>query len=237
MVGGQGRFFIVYNFLGGNGMKTIIAAIIAAVVSCAIALVSNHIIERGQKIQTNEFYAQLKKQQEQFKAQLELQRTQHMESIREQVRPFLCIKSISAEYENDSLVFTIVFKNVGNGVAINIMGVYPQKEKPGCMYSHKYGEKIIQYDCHLPIDDKSNCAPVNEICQVQIIQREKMIFSNTNTDQVKFGLIFEDIVDNEYQQEYSYYFNDFNGEIYNGKEIECNRVYNGTPQLCQWKIN
>ncbi|WOC33499.1 MULTISPECIES: hypothetical protein [Caproicibacterium] len=214
-------------------METIIAAIIAAVVSCAIALVSNHIIERGQKIQTNEFYAQLKKQQEQFEAQLELQRTQHTESIREQVRPFLCIKSISAVYENNFLVFIIAFKNVGNGVAINIVEVYPEKEKIECMYSHKYGDKIIQYDCHLPIDYESNCAPINETCQVQIIQREKMIFSNTNTDKVQFGLIFEDIVGNEYHQEFSFYFNDFNGEFYNGKVIECNRVYNYIPQLRQ----
>lgn len=212
---------------------TIIGAIIGAVVSCIIALVSNHIIIKGQKFQVNEFFSQLKKQQEQFETQLELQRTQHMESIREQVRPFLCIKSISAVYENNSLVFIIVFKNVGNGVAINIIEVYPEKEKIECMYSHKYGDKIIQYDCHLPIDYKSNCAPINETCQVQIIQREKIILSNTNTDQVKFGLIFEDIVGNKYQQEFSFYFSDFNGEIYNRKVIECNRVYNCIPQLRQ----
>jgi|GEM_PF-5527690 len=211
-------------------MEAIIAAIIAAVVSCTIALVSNHIIARGQKIQTNEFYVQLNKQQEQFETQLKMQQTQHIESIREQVRPFFCIKSIRAVYEDKSLVFTMVFKNVGNGVAINIVEVYPYKEKVGCMYSHKYGDKIIHYDCYLPIDYESNCAPINETCQVEIIQKEKTIFSNINTDQIKFGLVFQDIEGNEYQQKFSFYFND---KACDGKEMKFYRVYNYIPQLRQ----
>lgn len=155
------------------------------------------------------------KREQQYHETIMIAEQRHKEQIKAQedinrvaIMPYLTIKQISTKIRNDRVEFLILFKNIGNGTAINLTTKYLESNTHLCPVCKTI---LATYCCAEPFDAYISVARPDEICQLTISQ----VLNDTTTcnlDCFKLTVKYTDMKQQPYEQSFAIYFDATNLE-------------------------
>lgn len=149
----------------------------------------------------------------QYQESIKIAEQRHKEQLKAQedinrvaIMPYLTIENISTQIRNDRIEFIILFKNIGNGTAINLTAKYSKSEM---YFSSVYENDLVAYCCTEPFDVHNATVRPDEICQLTISQVLKST-TKYNYDKVEFTIKYADMKQQPYEQPFTIIFDDSN---------------------------
>ncbi len=213
----------IISNLDSNGMLNFAGLILSTVVPIVIMVFTLRREKKAAKhaaIEQEKQYNESKKLAEkQHKEQLETQN----EINRVAIMPYLIIENILAKAEIGRVKFSISFKNIGNGTAINLRTKYIEHNSSLLCPIHE--TKLATYCCTYPFDVYLPIARQDEVCQLEISQ-ELNDSSIDNIDCFALTLEYTDMKSQYYEQTFS-----INFDAHDLSNIEFGRLITNNPEL------
>lgn len=162
---------------------------------------------RSEKKTAKQALFEQEKQYEDSKKIAELQHKEQLEAQNEinriAIMPYFIIEDVNAKVENAKLKFSIILKNIGNGIAINLTTKYIESNSGLlCVVCET---KLATYFCTAPFDVYNANARTGDKCELEISQ-ELIGKDENNYDYFRLDIKYTDMKQKQYQQTFAIYF-------------------------------
>lgn len=188
-----------------------------------------YIMNRTIKHEKKEAKQDAIEREQQYQENLKIAEQHHIERLKSQeeinrvsIMPYITIENISVKTENDRVVFSILFKNIGNGTAINLTTKYLEK----IPFFHKVCKtELANYYCEDPSDVP--VLRIDEEYEITISQKlkEEVLI---NLDTFYVTIEYTDMKQHPYEQTYGVYF-----DAQDLKKIETKIEFISSPESKQ----